>query len=59
MKMARSYVIFTFMLVNHFVLNPPQSRDVYLDLGIESRSKINTDDDCVKLIWPIIYVVND
>ena len=41
MKKARNYVILTYMLMKHFLLNLHERRDIYLDSNIEIRSKLN------------------
>lgn len=59
MKKARSYVIFTFMLMQHFLLNLHDKRDIFLDANIEARSKLMTYEDAMQIVWPIAYVVKE
>lgn len=59
MRQARSYVIFTFMLMQHFLLNMHEQRDIFLDLNIEARSKLATYEDSLQIIWPICYILLD
>lgn len=58
MKNARSYVIFTFMLMQHFLLNLHERRDIFLDINFEARSKLATYEDSLQMVWPISYIIN-
>jgi hypothetical protein len=33
MQKAKQYIVFSYMLMKHFILNPSNSRDIYLDLN--------------------------
>lgn len=59
MKKARSHLIFTYMLMQHFLLNLHERRDIFLDINIEARSKLVTHEDAMQMIWPIAYVVDE
>ena len=59
MKNAKTYVIFTFMLMQHFLLSLHEKRDLFLDVNIEARNKLTTYEDALQLIWPIVYVVKE
>ncbi len=59
MKKARSNVIFTYMLMQHFLLNLHERRDIFFDINVEARSKLATYEDALQIIWPISYIMHE
>ncbi len=45
------------MLLQHFLLNIHDKRDVFLDINIEARNKLATYEDALQMVWPIVYSV--
>jgi hypothetical protein len=47
------------MLMQHFLLNLHQKRDIFLDVNIETRSKLATLENPLQIIWPLCYLVTE
>jgi hypothetical protein len=56
---AKPYVVITFLMMKHFLLNQIYGVTLHFDLNAEIRSKVATLEESVNIIWPIPYAVNE
>ena len=59
LKRAKPYVVITFLMMKHFLLNQIYGVALHFDLNAEIRSKVATLEESVNIIWPIPYAVNE
>lgn len=58
-KRASPYIVFTFFLMRHFIMNTRFTKDVLYDKAIETKSRILTSDaTAIHTIWPAVYSVS-
>lgn len=58
LKKVHSYIMFTFYLMRHFIMNTKYQRQLMYDKSVEIRSRIVCSDVCgIHAIWPVVYKV--
>lgn len=58
-KKASTYIIFTFFLMRHFIMNTKYKTAHIYDKAIETRSRLITGDiSQMHTIWPVAYSIN-
>lgn len=56
---AKPYIVLSFLMMKHFLLNQIYPNQINFDLNAEMRSKVATMEDFVNIIWPIVYAVGE
>lgn len=58
-KKSTPYIIFSYYLISHFILNTRFDSERVYDKAIETRSRIITNDvSGIYAIWPVVYSVS-
>ncbi len=45
-------------MMKHFMLNQKYTKKIHFDVNVETRSKISTCYDALKMMWPLVYAVS-
>ncbi len=56
-RKAKPYIVLTFLMMKHFLLNQAYPSQMSFDLNVDMRSKVATLEDSVNIIWPIVYAI--
>ena len=56
---AKGYLVLTFLMMKHFLLNMNYSNALHCDLNTEMRNKIATHPHREQIIWPLVYAVSE
>lgn len=58
-KKASPYIIFTFFMMRHFLMNTKYSNQLIYDKFIDAKSRIMTSDiTAIHNVWPAVYAVD-
>lgn len=57
LERAKLYIVLSFLMMKHFLLNQIYPSQINYDLNAEMRSKVATMQDPIHIIWPIVYAV--
>lgn len=59
MRKCRTYLMFTYYLIRHFILNTKYGDDIVYDKSVETRSRIITGNiSTIHSVWPVVYSIN-
>lgn len=59
LKRAKPYIIVTFLMMKHFLLNQTYENLLHFDLNAELRSKVATLENSINIVWPLVYTVTE